>query len=170
MEVRRPRLANKAAVLDMIDEFMEADSYMHGGLGSTWQLTESYEDWLILIAAQERGESLPETWLPAAQFVSFDDNGRALGFLSLRLALSERTFVKGGHVGYSIRPSERGKGLGTEQLRQGLLEAKKLGWENLLITCDKDNAASRQVILANGGQYDNTIEGEERYWLDLEEL
>ncbi|MBP2623946.1 GNAT family N-acetyltransferase [Streptococcus oricebi] len=170
MELRRPSLADKAAIIDMIDEFIAARSYMHGGLGSTWQLVETYEDWLELIAQHEQGENLPEDWLPAAQFVTFDDQGRALGFLSIRLALNERTFVEGGHVGYSIRPSERGQGLGKEQLRLGLLEAKKLGLEHLLITCDEDNLASKQVILANGGQYDNKIEGVERYWLDLEEL
>ncbi|BCP61067.1 hypothetical protein SUT328_02500 [Streptococcus parasuis] len=39
-----------------------------------------------------------------------------------------------GHIGYSIHPEERRKGYATEQLRLALLEAKKLGIAQVLIT------------------------------------
>ena len=170
MEIRRPDLKDKEAVIRLVDEFVAAHSYMHGGLGSTWQLAESYEDWLELIKQQEKGQNLPADWLPAIQFLAFDEDSQLVGFLSLRLSLNERTFLDGGHVGYSIRPSRRRQGLGKALLGEGLKEAKKLGLEHLLITCEADNIASRKTILANGGVYDNTIEGVERYWLDLEGL
>ena len=79
---------------------------------------------------------------PAIQFLSFDETVLPLGFLALRLSLNDKLFVEGGHIGYSIRPSQRGKGYGKEQLRLGLAAARKQGLERVLITCDEDNEAS----------------------------
>ncbi|WP_392656240.1 GNAT family N-acetyltransferase [Streptococcus mutans] len=70
--------------------------------------------------------------------------------------------------GYSIRPSARGKGYAKEQLRLGLLEAKAKNIKKVLITCHNDNAASRAVILANGGVLEDIRNQIERYWIDLE--
>ncbi len=63
---------------------------------------------------KEMGINLPENRVPSIQFVSFDDVGRALGFLNLRLRLNEGLQNYAGHIGYSIRPSERGKGYAKE--------------------------------------------------------
>ena len=48
MELRRPTLEDKDAILEMIAEFDAAKSYMHGGMGSTWKRAKDYEDWLKL--------------------------------------------------------------------------------------------------------------------------
>ena len=37
MELRRPTLEDKEAILEMIAEFDAAKSYMHGGMGSAWK-------------------------------------------------------------------------------------------------------------------------------------
>ena len=74
---------------------------------------------------------------------------------------------EGGHIGYSIRPSARGKGLAKEQLRQGLQVAKSKNIKRVLVTCDRDNAASRGVIIANGGVLEDIRGGKERYWIDI---
>ena len=64
------------------------------------------------------------------------------------------------HIGYSVRPSQRGKGYGREQLRLGLREAEALGLRRVRVLCVADNTASRRVILANGGVYRDTLHGE----------
>ena len=74
---------------------------------------------------------------------------------------------RGGHIGYSIRPSQRRKGLAKLQLELGLAEARKQGLGRVLITCDEDNRASRRTILSAGGVYENTIDRSQRYWIDL---
>ena len=102
------------------------------------------------------------------KLVSFNEVGHALGFLNLRLRLNDYLLEKGGHIGYSIRPSERGKGYAKESLRQGLQMAKKKNITRALITCNIENFASRAVILANGGQLENIHNETERYWIDLE--
>ena len=103
------------------------------------------------------------------QFVSFDkENDRALGFLNLRLALTLALLQMGGHIGYSVRPSARGRGVAKAMLLRGLQEAAAKNIASVLVTCHVDNLASRAVILANGGRLEDVRDGVERYWIDLE--
>ncbi|KXT85111.1 hypothetical protein STRDD11_00518 [Streptococcus sp. DD11] len=168
MELRRPTAADKDRVLEMIAEFAAADSYMHGGMGATWKMADSYEDWLDMVQQQEKGRRVPAGWVPSIQFLSFDKEGQVLGFLALRPVLNEKTIIEGGHIGYSIRPSKRRQGLAKEQLALGLIEARTAGLDRVLITCDEANEGSRRTILAAGGVYENTIDRSERYWIDLD--
>ena len=114
------------------------------------------------------GINLPEGWVPDIQLVAFSRDGQAVGFLNLRLRLSDYLLEVGGHIGYSIRPYARGKGLAKEQLRQGLQVARSKNIKRVLVTCDCDNAASRAVILANAGALEDVRGGKERYWIDLD--
>ena len=117
---------------------------------------------------KEMGINLPENRVPSIQFVSFDHVGRALGFLNLRLRLNEGLLNYAGHIGYSIRPSERGKDYAKESLRQGLQVAKGKNIKRALVTCSTENPASRAVILANGGELEDVRNGTERYWIDVD--
>jgi len=74
------------------------------------------------------------------------------GELRLRHYLNPALEQEGGHIGYTIRPSSRGRGMGKELLRLGLLEARAMGIGCVLVTCDDDNPASIGVIEANGGR------------------
>ena len=149
MELRRPTLADKETVLEMMAEFEKSQSAHNGGF---WDIENfSYEDWLETGRNKEMGIGLLENRVPSIQFVLFDESGHALGFLNLRLRLNEGLLNYAGHIGYSIRPSARGQGLAKEQLRQGLQVAKSKNIKRALVTCNRDNAASRGVILANGG-------------------
>lgn len=100
--------------------------------------------------------------------MSFDADGQALGFLNLRLRLNDALLLKGGHIGYSIRPSRQGQGYAKEQLKQALLLARKKNLSKVLVTCSQENPASRAVILANGGVLEDTSNQIERYWIELE--
>lgn len=65
------------------------------------------------------------------------------------------------HIGYSVRPSERGKGYGKEQLRLALRKAKEMGIDEVRIVCRDVNVGSNRTILANGGRFVDAICGEE---------
>ena len=166
MILRRPRLADKETVLEMMAEFEQTQSAHDGGF---WDAENfDYEDWLESNQNQEVGINLPEGWVPAIQLVAFARDGQAVGFLNLRLRLSDYLLEVGGHIGYSIRPSERGKGYAKEALRQGLQTAKQKNIKKALVTCNTENHASRSIILANGGKLEDVRNGTERYWIELE--
>ncbi len=165
MELRRPTLADKETVLEMMAEFEKSQSAHDGGFWDTENF--SYEEWLDSNQNQEMGINLPEGWVPAIQLVAFSEKGQAVGFLNLRLRLSNFLLEEGGHIGYSIRPSERGKSYAKETLRQGLQVAKEKNIKKALVTCSVNNPASRAVILANGGFLEDVRNGVERYWIEV---
>ena len=166
MELRRPSLEFQEAILEMMAEFEQAQSPHDGGFWETEAF--SYEEWLDGNQNQEIGINLPEGWVPAIQLVAFSEKGQAVGFLNLRLCLNDYLLEEGGHIGYSIRPSERGKGYAKEALRQGLQVAKQKNIKKALVTCSVENPASRAVIVENGGAFEDVRNGVERYWIDLE--
>lgn len=166
MILRRPSQADKEAILEMMDEFEREHSAHDGGFWNADNFI--YEEWLEENFQAEAGLNIPENWVPAIQLVSFNEVGHALGFLNLRLRLNDYLLENGGHIGYSVCPSERGKGYAKESLRQGLQVAKGKNIKRALVTCSTENPASRAVILANGGELEDVRNGTERYWIDLE--
>lgn len=79
----------------------------------------------------------------------------------------------GGHVGYSVAPSERRKGYATEMLRLVLPKCKNLGINKVLLCCEEGNDESKKTIVNNGGVYDKAIYLEEentyieRYYITI---
>lgn len=92
-------------------------------------------------------------------------DGRLVGFLAVRHALNGYLYEVGGHIGYSVRPEARRRGIATQALHSGLLEARRLGIDPVLVTCHEDNVGSRRVIEANGGRFESTTRGFRRYWI-----
>jgi predicted acetyltransferase len=88
-----------------------------------------------------------------------------LGRLSIRHRLTVHLLYEGGHIGYEVRPSERGRGHATAMLAAALPLAAALGVEKALIDCDPANVASRRVIEKNGGVLDGEYDDELYYWV-----
>ena len=98
-------------------------------------------------------------------------DGEVVGRIGLRFELNEFLARIGGHIGYIVRPSARGKGVASAMLGFVLTtpEAESIG--KLLVTCNEDNLASERIILKHGGVYESTIfpegspVGKKRYWI-----
>ncbi|MFD3513040.1 GNAT family N-acetyltransferase [Streptomyces sp. NPDC058657] len=94
-----------------------------------------------------------------------------LGAIDLRHTLNALLRDVGGHIGYSIRPSARKRGLATWALGAVLPQARALGLERVLVTCDDDNIGSARSIERNGGVLEDvrtTGQGRKRrYWITL---
>ncbi|MBG0562137.1 GNAT family N-acetyltransferase [Actinoplanes aureus] len=99
------------------------------------------------------------------------DGDRLLGTIALRHTLNDFLLEAGGHIGYGIRPSERGRGLATFALGEIQAEARKLGLDRLMISCDVSNPASARVIERHGGILEDIRETPlgttKRYWVAL---
>ena len=98
------------------------------------------------------------------------ENGRVLGGIALRGGPQDLV-QRLGHVGYGIRPSERGRGLATWALGQILHEAASLGLARVLVICARDDDACARTIEGNGGVLEPVPVGEvkrvHRYWITV---
>lgn len=94
-----------------------------------------------------------------------------LGAIDLRHYLNAFLLNAGGHIGYSIRPSARRRGLATWALGAVLPKARALGLDRVLVTCDDDNVGSARSIERNGGVLENVRSTDagikRRYWITL---
>ena len=93
--------------------------------------------------------------------------------INIRLALNERLKKIGGHIGYGIRPTERGNGYNKINLYLGLKECQKEGIDEILLDANINNPASWRTMEALGAEriqefYDEK-EGEcYKYKIDVE--
>jgi predicted acetyltransferase len=121
----------------------------------------------------ENGRNIPADKVPQSTYWLVSDRERVIGIVRVRHRLNEQLLQYGGHIGYYVRPSERGKGYGRLALRLGLEELRRLGVDRALLTVNPTNKFSKRVILANGGVQDrqgaDPVSGEivDRYWIEL---
>ncbi|HEY7722411.1 MAG TPA: GNAT family N-acetyltransferase [Pedococcus sp.] len=120
--------------------------------------------------AEVRALALPETPRPAGHVPSttmwWAEGDEYLGRIQLRQHLNEFLTEVGGHVGYDVPPEHRRQGHATAMLRALLpLAAKGFGLDRVLVTCDEDNVASRKVIEACGGVFEDQRGVKLRYWV-----
>lgn len=97
------------------------------------------------------------------------EDKRYVGSIDLRHSLTDYLLSFGGHIGYGVRPSARGRGIATWALGAILPVAHELGIDRVLVTCEENNAASAAIIEKCGGVYEDTRNNGEvnfrRYWI-----
>ena len=77
-----------------------------------------------------------------------------------------------GNIGYGIRPNQRNKGYATILLKLLLKICEEKGMSEVCVSCNKDNLASKKVILKNNGilekEFFDEFEGRGlKYWIKL---
>ena len=152
----RPTLELKVQALAYREEhFQHGEKIIYGS--ELFDKTESYEEWLASVTRNTDPETVSESWVVTDTFFAIrKSDGKIIGIIDLRHTLND--FLKDlGNCGYSVRPSERGKGYATEMLRRILRVAKEAGMEELHISVEKENAASVKVIRKNGGMYERSF-------------
>lgn len=138
-------------------------------------VSQSAEEWIKLCKLRKCDETCAEagTAVPSHMYLAVrKSDDRIVGVIDLRHHINHPVLgTWGGHCGYSVRPSERGQGYAVEMLRLNIQNAKAMGIEKLLITCDVMNKASEKTILANDGVYEKTIDVDgckmKRYWITV---
>lgn len=148
IELKEPHRKYAADIWRFRQEILECDAEHEDRFAGCLSLdvSKSAEEWIEICRLRKKEETCGETG-------------------------TEVPAHMGGHCGYSVRPSERGKGYATEMLRLNIQNAKALEIPRLLVTCDVRNEASEKVILANGGVYETTIDVDgsriKRYWITV---
>lgn len=155
-------------------EFDAENENQFAGCMSLDQCT-SAEEWIKLceLRKNQGSSGAAGTTVPSHMYLAIrKHDSKIVGIIDLRHHINHpvlRTW--GGHCGYTVRPSERGKGYAKEMLRLNIQNAKILGIPKLLITCDAKNKASERTIVANGGMYENSIDVDgsiiKRYWINI---
>jgi predicted acetyltransferase len=165
VELRELSLGDGMGVLEMIREIGPGeDGFVNSGHDMQY---EDFAEYLQSEVNMARGIGIDLSRLvPQTKYWLLVD-GAPVGIGKVRDYLNDHLRKIGGHIGYTIRPSERGKGYGNLILKELLKKAKEKGIEAALLTCGEGNVRSRKVIEHNGGELEGITEGECRYWIDL---
>ena len=173
-----PSLERKNEIIDYINEFVEYNSDINGSgsldnilYGYTFEqslekcLNMQYEEY-----AKNLGRCQSKTFLLIRQ----NDN-KIIGTINVRWNLTEEMKQFGGNIGYGIRPTERRKGYNKINLYLGLIEAKKIGLDKVMLDCDAENLGSSKTMEALGGKLERTeidpYDGilTSVYWINVDE-
>ena len=166
-----PSLAYEDQILAYKRETLAVEPVLNGVGGL--QDYDRVADWLQFCRLKASPATCPEHLVPDSTFLCVrKQDDRLVGMVNIRHDLNDWLKDYGGHIGYSIRPDERGKGYARQQLKLALQQCATLGIPRALLTCREDNERSRRVIQGCGGVYEDTRQkpdGErmQRYWIDI---
>ncbi len=152
-------------ILDMLHEIGPGENGFQNNTYNT--RTEYFKDVIYRWIDISRGIGLESGFVPQTVYWLYID-GRPVGTAKLRRYLTDKLRSNGGHIGYCVRPSERGNGYGTILLGEMLRKAAEINIPRVLITCNEDNTASRRVVENNGGILDRIENGRCFYWIQLD--
>jgi len=163
-ELRKLAKNDGRDIYDMLQEIGPGENgFGNCGFNITYEQFPEYLDKNINFS---EGIGLDEKYVPQTIYWLIV-NDKPVGIGKLRHYLNDNLKIVGGHIGYSIRPSERKNGYGNLILKEILKEAQKMNISEVLLTCDAINIPSRKVIEKNNGVLESTENGECKYWIKL---
>ncbi len=153
------------------DELLALDESFAGCNGL--RKSQTCEEWLEYLQKMSSDATCPSGLAPSDTliFVRTDDKS-VVGIIDIRRHINNSVLsLWGGHIGYTIRPSERRNGYAKRMLCDALRFCHENGYKKILITCNSENFASEKTILANGGVYESEVEVDgrkiKRFWVGL---
>ena len=172
MKLVEPTMEYSRQIQAYRKEFLDCGDSMDGTEGL--RRYENPKDWIERLDSLKDPSNIPSNLVPASLYMYVrEEDDKIVGMIDIRHYLNEHLAQFGGHIGYSVAPSERRKGYASQMLGLVLPKCRELGIEKVLITCIKGNEGSRRTILKNGGVYESTVYEKdeeidlERYWIDL---
>ena len=91
-------------------EFRDNNEHMYGT--SSLERFENIEEWIKWVERNYCEESCDKEFVPSFQFLTIRKNdNKVVGMINIRHRLNDNLLRTGGHIGYSIRKSERKKRL-----------------------------------------------------------
>ena len=171
-------LERKNEIIEYLDEFVKYGSDINGS-GSLDKIYYGYTfeealDRCLKMEDEEYAKSVGRCQSRTFLLIRENDN-KIVGTINVRWNLNEAMLRFGGHIGYGIRPTERRKGYNKINLYLGMLEAKKVGLEKVMLDCDVNNLGSDKTLKALGGKLERTeVDPSDGiltnvYWFDVDE-
>ena len=170
LELVFPTYEYKEQVEEYLQEFIDNGELELNGSGGLHKI-KNFDEWLEKIK-NDVNPGKENNRVPSTLYLTVrKSDNKIVGNLQIRHWLNEHLLKHGGHIGDSVRPSERRKGYATEQIRLALEKCKELGIDNVLMDCNKNNIGSAKSIINNGGVFTDEvcIDGEiiQNYWISL---
>ncbi|HLI68911.1 MAG TPA: GNAT family N-acetyltransferase [Ktedonobacteraceae bacterium] len=166
----KPTVALEKEYVAMVREFMETDEAWFTNFPLA---LENFAEFVRELEEEEQGVGLPPGVVPQQTYWLVKDGVNVLGEIRLRPRLTEPFEQHNGHIGYNIRPSQRGRGYATRQLALVLDKAREQGLTRVMLTIDGENPSSVRVIEKNAGKLawqrlaPESGETLSCYWIDL---
>ena len=162
---------NYPLLVEMMEEWTECgEEIIPAAIRKTdYRNYEAYHSSLEL--SKEEADRSEGRLVEDSTFFCLDtDRNLFVGAVNIRHSLNQGLLWNGGHIGDGVRPSERGRGIGTQMVRLALLECKRLNISPVLMVCRKTNIPSARTIEKNGGVLENEVEKDgitwKRYWIN----
>lgn len=169
-----PTIERKNDVIDFINEFYKKNSNINGTGDLDRYLKEfTYEEWLEKVDQDYKNPDEGRVPDLTYFFIRKQDN-KIVGMINIRLALNEYLRNYAGHIGYSIRPKERGKGYSKYNLYLALKVCKEHNIKEALLFCRKNNMPSVKTIQSLNGELNREFYNDEEnanfqeYVIDVE--
>ncbi|MDE7416501.1 MAG: GNAT family N-acetyltransferase [Lachnospiraceae bacterium] len=165
IELRALAVTDGIDIYEMLQELpADENGYINRAAGMSF---DEYKEWLKGKVQEAEQTGIIDGWkVPSTTFWLFED-GRPVGCGNLRHFLTDKLLEQGGNIGYSIRPSDRNRGLGKTLLSLLIEESRKKGIDKLLLTIHSQNTPSLHVALANGGKIEKATEERSYVWIVL---
>lgn len=166
----KPSKELEESILEYRQEYLNfGESHINGSSGIAYY--KDFNEWLDIVLSIEK-DKLSRDNIHASTFFSLRKSDyKIIGSIQLRHFLTEDLEKHGGHIGYGIRPSERKKGYGKQQLLLVLDKAREMKIPKVMISCDKDNIASSRTAISCGGilTCENYYKDKEQqiFWINL---
>lgn len=159
---------------NMMDEWnMDGSRIAPWPLHLKYHTEELFNDMLKRLDEVDNGINL-EGYASSTTYWLYDaDNDRIIGASNLRHFLDESGTKYWGHIGYGIRPTERGKGYGTLLLNLTLEKAKDMKLNRVLLGAYEGNIGSWKIMEKCNGKFDKIVYEEDtglpikKYYIDI---
>ncbi|MGL4722231.1 MAG: GNAT family N-acetyltransferase [Desulfovibrionaceae bacterium] len=146
LSLQKPTLSYKDSFIDAVLEFKKENNtsfrslreYLNYNIGAIQN--DFYNTVILPKEKLSKGEDLPQGWVPSQELWILENNSSFLGKIVIRTELPEDTIA--GHIGYTLKPSARGKGYMKILLPMALKSARELNISKVLISAFTDNIPS----------------------------
>lgn len=143
-----PTIFRKKDAIDFINDFKDCKSDIKGS-ADLEEYINNYENWILKLVddCNETDERVPAL----TYFAVRENDNKIIGIVNIRLKLNNKLENYGGHISYSIRPSEKGKDYSKTILNLAIKECEFHNIDKILLTCYRKNIATTEAILSLNG-------------------